>query len=323
MCGKTVMTTTKHIRAIQRERGAALILALALMAIMAVMGTYYVRHMNLEQEAADIALAEMRARLAADAGVQATLGKLAAALRSNAMKIALAGPDRIELPTYQLLRGAQGLELAAHERRRASADVVVFDENARLNLNAAPADVLTAALGIAPDVAQRIAEAPGLPKAQGGGPFLAPEDLVARGLMTRETFEKLDQSLITTYSAPDPTKPDGCLNVNTASPKVLAAALGIDEAAAKAAQEKGPFRSLDAFSQVVGKDVSGVTSGGTPMPARAFDCESRCFRIISTGAFARVDVRGNEYHRALARVEAVVIFDKPSVYRIISWNSES
>jgi len=317
------MRTAHPMRAAPRERGAALILALALMAVMAVMGVYYVRYMSLEQEAADIALAETRARLAADAGVQAALGKLAAALQSNPMKAALPGPDLVELPTYQLLRGGSGLELAAHERRRASADVVVFDENARLNLNCTPAIVLSVALGIAPDAAERIAAAPNLPKEQGGGLFLAPEDLVARGFLSREAFERLDQTLITTYSVPDLARPGSCLNVNTAAPKALAAALGIDEAAAKAAQEQGPFRSLDAFSQVAGKDVTGVTDGGTPMPARMFDCESRCFRIVSTGAFARVDVRGNEYQRARARVEAVVMFEKPGKYRIISWNSES
>ncbi|HNR31169.1 MAG TPA: type II secretion system protein GspK [Candidatus Hydrogenedentes bacterium] len=299
------------------RRGAALILALALLAVMAVMGTYYVRYMNLEQEAADLALGETRARLAAEAGVQATIGRLSAALRANALKVAITAPDRIEFPTYQLLRGERGLDLAPHQRRRAAADVAVFDENARLNLNCAPAPVIEAALGIAPDVARRIVSA------AAAGQFLEPEDLVARGLLSQEEFERLDRSLVTTYSAPDPKQAHSYLNVNTALPKVLAAALGVTEEAARAAQDQGPYQSLDAFSQIAGKDVTGAASDATPLPARAFDCESRCFRVVSTGTFARVDDRGREYGRAVARLDAVVLFEGPNQYDIIHWSSGS
>ena len=62
---------TKHPR-----RGAALIMALTMLALFTVLGTLYVSNMSTELSRADRALREARARQTAQAGIEAAVGEL-------------------------------------------------------------------------------------------------------------------------------------------------------------------------------------------------------------------------------------------------------
>lgn len=313
------MNPVKRRTHAEANQGAALILALALLAIMAVMGTYYVRFTTLEQDAADLELAQTRARVAAEAGAHAVLGKLAQAWRAGATKVALGGKNRFEFPTYRRVRNAGGLDFAPQESRRAAAEVRITDESGRINLNHAPAPVLAAVLGVDDARAQQIAS-----RIAGGGPgawLAGPEDLVARGWLTKDEYAALDRTTMTAVSVADHANAAGCFNINAASPAAAAAALGVPVDHVAAMLGKGPFHSADALLRTVAGDSPGAAAPATALPPEAFSFRSHCFRIVSNGSYENVDERGVEYHRTAAHVETVVLFKDSGDFEILYWTA--
>ena len=298
------------------ERGAALILAIGLLAVLAVMGTYYVRFTMLEQEDADLALAETRARLAAEAGVQAAVGRLIEARKQGAVKMVLSKANTFDFPVYRLVRGAASLDMAPHQRYRTQAEVNISAEDGRINVNLAPAPVLQAALGVDEVTAATIASS----VAQPHGRLADCAELAARGWLSKAQWEQSAQESLTAIGAPEAGHGGGYFNLNTASRRAAAAALGVSEEAAAAILEKGPFQNLESLQAA----VTAVLQGAAPapaLPAQAFLFESRCFRIVSEGRYARVDEQGREYHGTAAHVEAVVRFDASGNANFIYWNA--
>lgn len=301
------------------EQGAALVLALALLAILAVMGTYYVRNMQMEADSGEIALSEARARLVAEAGVNDAVDRLSRAVPENAIAIAMRAPAALELPTYLRTGGDTSRDFAARETRRNRAETRMTDESARINLNLAPAPVLQAVLNV--DAAKAGAVWAGIHSASPA--WLAiPDDLVARGLLTPEEFAAVDRSLVTTISVADPAQPGSYFNINEAEPKAAAAALGVTVDAAAALLAQKPFRSLEALSAAAGKDLKALPETTGALPGDAFAFDTRCVRIVSEGIFAKTDLRGGEYHRAHARAEAVVRLNNAGTWDVVYWNTQ-
>lgn len=300
------------------NRGAALILALALLAIMGVMGIYYVRFTTLEQDAADLELAQTRARIAAEAGAQAAIGKLAQAWRGGAIKVALGGSNIFEFPAYRRVRGDGALDFAPLKSRRNTAEVRITDESGRINLNHAPAPVLAGILGVDAASAQQIAS--GIAAGGPGAWLTGPEDLVTRGWITKENYDALDKSTVTAVSVADHAKAAGWFNINAASPAAAAAAFGVPVEQVAAMLGKGPFHNLDAVLNTVAGGAPGAAAA-TALPPEAFAFRSHCFRIVSNGSYVNVDERGIEYHRTAAHVEAVIQFMDSGEYEIVYWNA--
>lgn len=312
------MKPARRNSGVNANRGAALILALALLAIMGVMGIYYVRFTTLEQDAADLELAQSRARIAAEAGAHAAIGKLAQAWRSGAVKVVLNGGNVFEFPVYRRVRSGSTPDFAPLKSRRNTAEVQIADESGRINLNHAPAPVLAAILGVDGTTAQQIVS--GIATGGPGAWLTGPEDLVTRGWLSKEQYDALDKSAITAVTVADHGKAAGWFNINAASPAAAAAAFGVPADRAPAMLGKGPFRNLDAVLSTVAGSAPGAAAA-TALPPEAFGFRSSCFRIISNGSYVNVDERGIEYHRTAAHVEAVIQFMDSGEYEIVYWNA--
>src|SRR6185436_12483754 len=110
----------------------ALVAAIAMLVIFAMLGTAYIGYMSIEFDQAKLQLHEVRARNLAEAGVYAAIGEARAAIaRGEAPKPSIS----VSLNEYRPEAGGLGAYPQA-------VTVKIFDESARVNLNAAPAAVL-------------------------------------------------------------------------------------------------------------------------------------------------------------------------------------
>ncbi len=308
---------TKHPR-----RGAALIMALTMLALFTVLGTLYVSNMSTELSRADLALREARARQTAQAGIEAAVGELERALQSGQILPVLDRPITIELPTYKGTFDGKGIAIEPMANRVASVEFTITDESAKANPNFLPASALQRILGVEGDTARKIASSLPREGADTGAWIHELDDLLQRGLLTPEQFTALDTTILTTSTVPDPAFPQESLNVNTVRPLVLAAILDVPLEQAAAIAEKRPFNGLDAISAAAGKDPSTFNVKPDPanplgMPA-PLALKSRCFRILSRATLASVE-GGQEWDRATGEIEAVVLFDDEGRHQFVRW----
>lgn len=296
-------------------RGAALLMALSLLAVFMLLGAAYVRTTALDIESVRFDLARASARATTEAGVQAALANLYEAQKNGSLLSFLGTPQTYQFPSFSTVKGEEG---AFEERadRRASAQVVVTDENARINLNAAPPSVLQRILKIDAETARRIAKARPEPGEAEVLPehawFRHPSDLLTRNLLTAEQWANVDTTLITTYSG-DPADPSRAkVNLNTASPEVLAACLNVPVETVQPLLQRRtekPFTSVEEAVATL-SDIFNVAMGGRD-PADVFTVSSSAVRITSAGSVAKRAGAG-EYARAHARAEYVVrLSDNP------------
>lgn len=326
-------------RALRRERGSALVFAIGLLSIFFIFGVAYVSRGVLTLDAADLNVRAARAREIAAAGVYAAVGELGRGVRNGREGDAL-GNVTYALPTYDAIYDGRSVALAPLGNRRAEALVTISDESGKVNLNHAPASVLQAVLGVDGATARAITAS--LPSGGGaGGQWLAaPEDLVARGLLTPEQFAQVNLGLITTYTVVDHAMPGGHVNVNKAAAEVWAAMFGVPLDTAQKAYVKRPFTAVDGLLEALGKlppapvaPVENVDPNAAalepavvepPVPTAvtgALSFASRCFRLVSEGTYAHTG--GNsEGKRARARVEAVVQFDDAGNYSFVYWSED-
>jgi hypothetical protein len=82
------------------QRGAALVLAISLLALFSFLGTIFVKNMGLHLKEAQIIVDEIRAAHIAAAGVQSAIAELAHTLRSGATPILAAEASTYDFPTY-------------------------------------------------------------------------------------------------------------------------------------------------------------------------------------------------------------------------------
>jgi len=317
----------------RRNKGAALIMAIALLALFTTLGTLYVRRMNLDLQRVDFEMRTARARIVAEGGVYAALGDLQRALQGKQLVQILDKPISYAFPTYAGIRGPEGLELAVQDNRRAVAEVLITDENGKVNLNHAPASVLQRVLGVDGNTARKITSS--LPRDAAPAPpgqgetreehwLIGVDELLSRGLLTAEQYAAIDPSLVTTFTVIDHASPAGFLNINSAPPPVLAAILDLPVEVAAQVAEKRPFKTLEALSAAAGKAPETFAIKPDPYNPAALPAplafESRCFRIVSKAACSST-AGEREYNKAYGQVVAVAVFNADGGYEIIHWDS--
>jgi DNA uptake protein ComE-like DNA-binding protein len=157
------------------------------------------------------------------------------------------------------------------------------DEEARVNLNTAPLALLAALPGVGPDLAEVIV------KQRQQEPWRAPEELVHRGLVPTPVWDGSAeqaglQAHLTVWGS-------GKININTASPAVMAAVPGMTPTLVEAImryrqgddQQRGTsddryFRTMADLATLFG---SG--HGGLEPAAALFTVTPSAFRFIVTG----------------------------------------
>jgi type II secretory pathway component PulK len=311
------------------RRGAALIMAIMMLALFSMLGAAYVRYMAIENRQADMILREARADNVALGGFYAAIGVLQKGRLTGEMPKAGGETWSWTFPVYANLNTGDAVRLETHDRRIAEASVTIIDENAKININHVPASVLQAILKVDGAVARNIRGAlPLAGRSAGEGAvretawFNSIGDLLSRDLLSREAFEAIDASLVTVNSVVDRETPAGFININSAPPEVLAAVLDLPVEAAGRVAARRPFTDLESLSAAARK--APETFNIKPDPEQpgalppALALESRCFRIISAGRYASL-AEEEEYDRASARIEAIVNFDDQGDYRIVRW----
>ena len=326
------------------ERGTALVLALSLLTIFGILVTYFVGYMNLELRETNLGVRQARADHLAVAGVQVALE----GLRQEVLY-----PDRgnirgearsFEFTTYNGIAvddgGTSAAVLGAPETpdgrlqpRLAMAEVIIFDESSRVNVNHAPAGVLQRILKVDASTARAVASSvPAGATAPGGQWLLGLDELISPSRLTPAQFAALDPAQLTVFSVADHGQPVGHFNVNEAAPEVLAAMIDVTEEQATQIKGQGPFASLEAFGGAVTAVTGLPFTGGEAAPALGL--KSRCFRIISEGRYATVydeaayagadASQKRQYLRnsASRRVEAVVQFNDDGAYEVLHWNAD-
>lgn len=295
------------------RRGAALVIALSLLATFSLLGTFYLHSMELELQSKTLDIRAMRARQAAVAGLQAAIGGLYTGIEDGMLDVALGQGYEIPFPVYAGKMGQAGPDapgtrnIEAHDTQITKATLSIEEESGKVNLNHAPASVLQLLLGIDGETARRLTSSL---RQDGAGWLIHPDELVSRGFMDANAYDALDKKYVTTVSVLDHSAPAPYLNINRASSAVLAAVLDLPLERAEQLREAGPYASLDALGRAAEKNLQDLSI------APLLRTDSRCFRIRSTGVSDRADGRGDT---VTAAVEAVVIFDDNGVHHIISW----
>lgn len=319
---------TSHIHG-NPNRGAALLLALSVLALFMFLGTVYIRFVTLEVEINEVMERQHRARMAAETGFRIAVGEILQA-RSKGESVRLDQPRIYALPVYTGMQSTrEGVEATLEPRRRATVTVTIEDENARLNLNHTPPRVLQRVLGIDHALAQAIYQ--GLPgNGDAGAWYLQPDDLVTRGIIPEEVYESLDWTRVSTINVPNPTRPEAHLNLNTAPEDILGAVLDLTDAEASALARRRPFDGAADFLAAVNKPTvafaypSDTASDPLALPS-AFTLESRCYRIQTEANYSVVDPDnpGNPLQRFTRGVEAVIQLDDADEkgYRVLFWKA--
>lgn len=293
-----------------RDRGAALLTALGILVLFVMLGSAYVQYMAIEKDEADYEIRKARARMLAEGGLYAGIGEIQAAITRGETPV-----ERYEfrLPIY-VYRG-QGTEVFPQ-----TVEVVVRDENARINLNHAPLSVLTS-VGFDPSQARAlIASLPGSGKS--GAWLTSLDELRTRKILSLEEFGKIDKELFTVYSATDQANPRAFLNLNTMSPAALAAVFGVSRDKAAELTQKRPFSDWRDVVAKSGSDPSTYNirpsvEGGDVMPD-ALTLTSRAYHVTCT---AFVQSESTRRQNARYPVDAVIVFLENGDYEIRHWIS--
>ncbi len=278
------------------DRGAALLLAIGLLALFAMMGTAYVTYMGLQAERAREDGRSTAARQFAQAGFHAAVGELAATLGANG-SLPPADSFAFEFPVYE---GGPREVFQASETVRARVSVDYADEMSRVNLNAAPPAILEYLLGVGTETAEAVASA--LPP-EGGPRWLASvDDLAVRGLLNAEDLPDRD---VTVHSAPDQA-PDGVLmNVNTVSRQGLEAAFNLTPEEASAVEEGRPYESVEQLEEALGRSLSETPAADI---ADGLVFESRLARLTCVAVVEELRAGGEWHARRTRRIETVAWF---------------
>ena len=330
--GGTFYTRHKSCKHHNSNRGAALIMALSLLGLFVALGTLYIRHMTLEIDRNNIQQRQLRARMAAESGFHAALADLTQALREGQAHQRMGKTYTYEFPVYEEIVSLDtGYQGQIEGNRRAIAEVTVLDESGKVNINHAPASVLQSLLDIDGETARAIVSGlPGRPGAdENGAWYLRLDDLVTRGYLSREDFNSIDTSLLTTFTVINHEQPVEYLNINAAPVEVLAAVFALSLEEAEALAMKRPIGGANALYTAIDKDPStfnyrpdvSVETVGLP---DALTLVSRCFRIVVEGRYALLDPAGSEkeYQVSYGQIEAIVLFDKhDDDYVVLYWNT--
>ncbi|MCC6143181.1 MAG: general secretion pathway protein GspK [Candidatus Hydrogenedentes bacterium] len=337
------MSTSRCHRRNKSEQGAALLIALGLLAVFVILGIYYVNYMSIAWDETHYEIGRTRARLAAESGIRLALADLQYARSQEQTIQVLNRTLEYSLPVYIKQQGAGDEGFGKSDTHESRAAVRVLDENARIDINHAPASVLQRVLGIDGEMARSIVQsmprqgetpaAPAPPAERADGEpeaapapawFLSVDELVDRGFVSADQYANLDTSLLTAFGVTDHSQPQGSLNLNTASVGVLAAALDLAPEKAEELAAARPFKSLDGLASAAGKSpdtfnyrpAPGAAAGS--MPAE-FALQSRVFRLTSAGRYVRLAPAGAEDDVVTSTVEAVVQLLPDGTWRTLHW----
>lgn len=305
-----------------RRSGAALILAISLLALFATLGTLYVSRMGAEVSRVNLELREARARQLAAAGVHAAIGELERALAAGQPQQVAGRTFTFEFPAYGGVFDGAGIALEAIADRASRVEVAIHDESGKANPNHLPASVLQRVLGVDGATARKVAGSLPREGAPEGRWLDSVDALRTRGLLDEAQFSALNRDIISVFTVADPAQPRESLNLNAAPPEVLAAIVDVPAEAAEALAARRPFRSLDALAAAAGKDPA--TFNIKPDPANPLGLpaplalRSTAFRIVSRATYGLKGGAG-EYGRATGEVDAVVVFDDEGRPRFTRW----
>lgn len=325
------MMQRRHNGNIQgRRAGAALVLAVVLLGLFTTLGMLYVRYMLIESDAVDFDWRQTQARNMAVAGVNAAIAELDCARREGQTAMVLDHERSYVFTAYKGEWNGRELAPAAQSDRETAAVVVITDENAKINLNHAPASVLQAILGVDGETARKISGS--IPRRPGDAEvarrwLLSVDDLLRYELLTAEQYANVARSLITVDTVVHHFAAKGYININSAPAPVLAAILDIPIELAEQAAVRRPFNSLAELSAAAGKDPAAFNirpdrPGSEELPG-PLALESRCFRIVSQGAYTALAGDGaaqRPHRRTTAVAEAVVLFTDRG-YEIVRWST--
>jgi type II secretory pathway component PulK len=268
--------------------------------------------MGLEQEKARFHVREARARNLAAGGLNAAIGEIQAALRRGQTP---APSYSFLLPIYlredgQLVEVSQEVEVRVH------------DESSRLNPNSLPDEALRA-LGLSAEEVRNLRER--LPEngAPGGGRrwLASVDELLARGIVSAETFRNLPVHLLTVHSTGHPANPQGTVNLNSAPAEALAIIFNVSTEEAQSLAVKRPFTSWEDVVRKVGREpatynIRPGVAAPREMPA-ALALQSRSFRLEGS---ARVRPTGSRQLGVRSTVSAVVTFGDGGDYEVLYWS---
>lgn len=287
------------------ERGVALFASLALLLVFTLIGTSYVQYMSITYDDTRYELTIVRADSLSRGGIYAAIGELQAALASDDP---ILSEYTLSLPIYRTIGGER-------EAIPQTVKVTVTDEASRADLNDASPQLL-AALGLPENVVSqtRSAKRAGQPRR-----LVSVDDLRASDFMNGQSFNELDKSLFTVYTGAKGQQ--SAINLNSASPQLLAAVFAIDLVEANTLAGKRPFTTWDDVRAKVGREPStfnvndGVGSG-TTMPS-SLSLSSRTFRLSSE---VEMVVNEGSPRRIRSFVEAVVYIASDGSFAIRYWD---
>jgi type II secretory pathway component PulK len=300
------MTNLLH-RARSSRRGAAMVIAISLLALASVLGTVYIKGMMLEVDTSNYALREARARALAQGGITLALEELKQAADTASL---LAETQKFTFPAYKSAWNGESFTLETQDNRTAQAEVSLSDESGKIDVNQAPPAVLAAILGLE----QRAAVTLHAAIHATGASLKSVDELVSPRplpLLTKEQFAAANSEDLSVFSGLEAG--GAYLNVNAASPAVLAAVLGISAEAAQSLPR--PFPTVEDVLQKAGK-----TAEALPMPVTALTVESRCFRLVSAGLYASTPDEERTYDRARSRTEAIVRLVPDQPHLLLRWD---
>ncbi len=299
------------------RRGTALLTALALLAIFSILGAGYLTYMGIETDQIRYEAETRQARVGAEAGVHAAMGAIHQALADGE---AVTDGDEFTytLPVYRRHED----QLEARETRRVTVEVLVTDEQARLNLNHTPPPMLGAILGLDQDAVDALAAAlpePGEKPGNGRRWLASPNELVSRGILDAETYEQLDHSLVTTDSIPPSAPPVGFLNVNTIPQTALQVLLGIEDARLSDVLAERPFDNMDQLMNAAERASEVFAIAQEAVGPEALGFRSRALRLEAT-ANLETRVNGDEWYTLRTRrAQAVAYFPEDATPRLSAW----
>jgi len=296
-------------RAIHRQRGAALIAAVGLLAIFAMLGASYLRYMSIEGERARWQTRNARAdTLARD--------YLKIAINEVNLRAANGGdiPETLEFPIVPVYVGGRAGpdSIVDSESLRGEIRVTITDEAARLDINRAPASLIHAVTGVDEATAERIVNATRAPFGSDDPDLHLPvrtlEELTTRELLDEAAVQALPRESLTVYSGPGPY-----LNANTMPLDLLAAVLAIDGDTAAAIGQARPFETREALREKLEEQLE---PGVTLHPA--VGVQSRCYRLVCEATLTQPSAGGGWTPARTRRLEAVVVLQSDGP-RVLHW----
>ena len=289
---------------LEDTRGAALVTALIMLGVFSVFGFAFVKYMAVEFDKTKLDVDKIRAQHLSDGGIYAAISEL-----QETQSVEKAYTFKLNAYRYVKDEGSASRELTPflHE-----VHVEVKDQSGKININHASSAVLKA-MGFSQEATNKIKK--GTEKQA----FVRVDDLIARKIINTKTFVAINaQDNFTVYG-------NGNINLNAASPAVLAALFALTPKEATALAAKRPFTSWEDVLTKAAKEswtfnVPTRVEAGQQTP-EGLSLDSGCFALTSK---VRMNLSSNELKKTTdSTTEAIVSFDTKGNSSIQYWRESS